>query len=87
MKKMILFCFISFWFISCDENKLNTVSDIQKIKVGMSENEVKYFLGEPRDIEIQNGYKELSFRYETENYRHWFNVIIMNGKVNDFETY
>lgn len=87
MKKLILFCSILFLFSSCDNTKINTVSDIQKIKVGMSENEVKYILGEPKDVEIENGYKELEFLYETDSYRHWFNVIIVNGKVNNFVTY
>ncbi len=87
MKKMILFGFILFWFASCDKTKTNTISDVQKIKVGMSENEVKYILGEPNDVQIENGYKELEFLYETESYRHRFNVVIVNGEVNNFESY
>lgn len=87
MKKMILFCSILFVFSSCDKTKTNTISDVQKIKIGMSENEVKYILGEPKDVEIENGYKELEFIYETESYRHLFNVIIVNGEVNNFQTY
>ena len=87
MKKLILFCTILFLLTSCDKTRVNTVSDIQKIKEGMTENEVKYLLGEPKDIEIENGYKELEFLYETESYRHRFNVYIVNGKVNNFETY
>lgn len=86
MKKLILICFL--FFISCDKTKVNSISDVQKIKVGMSENEVKYILGEPRDVEIQNGYTELDFIYEAGGvYNHWFNVMIVNGKVNNFQTY
>lgn len=87
MKKIIQLCFILFMFTSCYKYKENTISDVQKIKIGMSENEVKYILGEPKDIEIENGYKELEFMYITGLNKHFFNVIIVNGEVNNFKTY
>ena len=86
MKKIILFCTILFVFSSCDGTKTNTISDIEKIKVGMSENEVKYLLGEPEDVKIQNGYKILRFNYQSKSYTNWFYIYIAKDKVYNFES-
>ena len=74
------------FLVSCNDCKENTANDVRKIKVGMSTNEVKYLLGEPRKIEIQNGYEEWYFCYDDEIYGNIFEITIVNYKVIDFET-
>lgn len=86
MKKVFLLLAVLF-FVSCYDFKENTANDVRKIKVGMSTNEVKYLLGEPRRIEVQNGYEEWYFRYDDKIYRNTFEIIIINNKVNDFTSY
>lgn len=86
MKKVFLLLAVLF-FVSCNDLKENTGNDVRKIKVGMSTNEVKYLLGEPRRIEIQNGYEEWYFSYEGMFYRNTFEIIVINNKVNDFNSY
>ncbi len=86
MKKVFLLLAVLF-LVSCNDCKENTANDVRKIKVGMSTNEVKYLLGEPRKISIQNGYEEWYFRYEDEIYRNTFEITIVNFKVIDFESY
>lgn len=75
------------FLVSCNDCKENTANDVRKIKVGMSTNEVKYLLGEPRRIEIQNGYEEWYFRYEGHLSVNTFEITIVNYKVIDFESY
>ena len=86
MKKVFLLLAVLF-LVSCNGFKVNTTNDVRKIKVGMSTNEVKYLLGEPKRIDIQNGYEEWYFRYEDKMYKNTFEVTIVNYKVIDFESY
>ena len=86
MKKIFLLLVVLF-LVSCNDCKENTANDVRKIKVGMSTNEVKYLLGEPRRIGIQNGYEEWYFRYEGQLSVNTFDIIIINSKVSDFNTY
>ena len=86
MKKVFLLLAVLF-LVSCNDCKENTANDVRKIKVGMSTNEVKYLLGEPKRIEIQNGYEEWYFRYESHFSVNTFEITIVNFKVIDFESY
>jgi outer membrane protein assembly factor BamE (lipoprotein component of BamABCDE complex) len=87
MKKIIFLFLVSLMFLSCNESKINSVSDVRKIKVGMSENEVKYLLGEPIDVEIDNGSEKWLFRYQTQYYRNSFKVTFVNNEVFDYLSY
>ena len=86
MKKVFLLLAVLF-LVSCNDCKNNTANDVRKIKVGMSTNEVKYLLGEPKRIDIQNGYEEWYFRYEGQLSVNTFEITIINYKVIDFESF
>ena len=88
MKKFILLLTIAFTLLSCNIGyKDNTANDVRKIRVGMSTNEVKYLLDEPRRIEVQNGYEEWYFRYEGKLSVNTFVITVIDNKVSDFQTY
>ena len=86
MKKIITILSIIL-LISCNDVKFNTVNEIKKIKIGQSINEVKYLLGEPYNIGIENGYDLYYFRYETGNSRNTFEITFKDDIVVDFESY
>jgi hypothetical protein len=53
----------------------------------MSENEVKYLLGEPIDVEIDNGSEKWLFRYQTQYNKNSFKVTFVNNEVFDYLSY
>lgn len=84
MRKIILL-FVFFIVLSC--GKINNLEDVRQIKTGMSVNEVKYFLGEPEIVDVENGYEEWQFEYRGDYYNNTFVITIVNEKVYDFRTY
>ncbi len=86
MKKVFILLIV-FFFLSCNDSKENTINDMRKIKVGMNTNEVKYLLGEPKRIDVQNGYEEWYFRYNVNLSVNTFQIIVVNNKVSDFSSY
>ncbi len=82
--KNIVILLVCALFLSCNSK---TYEDAKKVKVGMSTNELKYIMGEPWDIEINNNYDELWFLYDSGSHRNNLKVIIVNNKVYDFESY
>ena len=72
--------------MSC--SKTVTRDDVRKIKIGMSGNELKYIMGEPWDIEINNGYEEWRFTYDRGmNSATTLRVTMVNDKLNDSMSY
>ena len=69
--------------ISCNPD----VSQVKKVKVGISTNELQYLLGEPFDIEVNNGYESWYFMYSCNGNNDGFNVTVQNSKVVDFYSY
>lgn len=86
MKKTFLLC-VMVLIVSCNDINIIEMDKIKQVKVGISTNEMKYLLGEPYDIEINNGYEEWYFRYRVCGHKNTFNVRVQNSKVIDFQSY
>ncbi len=85
MKKTILILLTFTLISSC----AITVDDARKIKIGISTNELKYIMGNPYEVNLNNGYEEWHFTYENGifNPRSTMIVIIKNDKVTNFNSY
>jgi outer membrane protein assembly factor BamE (lipoprotein component of BamABCDE complex) len=81
--KKILILLLAVFAISCNPD----ISQVQKVKTGMSTNELKYLLGEPFDIEVHNGYEDWYFNYIYNGHNDGFMVTVQNSKVTDFYSY
>ncbi len=82
MKKLLLIL-LAVIAISCNPD----VSQVKKVKVGISTNELQYLLGEPFDIEVNNGYEYWYFNYSYNGHNDGFKVTVQNSKVVDFYSY
>jgi outer membrane protein assembly factor BamE (lipoprotein component of BamABCDE complex) len=86
MKKIIFILLASLLLASCQK----TADDVRKVKVGISTNDLKYVMGEPHTIRVQNGLEEWFYTYQSEGFfskRSGLNVEIKNDKVTNFESY
>jgi len=84
--KNILIILISLLIISCSKN----ASDVRQIKAGISTNELKYIMGEPREIRVQNGHEKWYFHYNTNgimSVQETLVVTISDDKIITFESY
>jgi len=85
MKKLLII-FISLLIVSCTKD----ASDARQVKVGISTKELKYIMGEPREIRIQNGHERWYFNYNangTLSPTETLEVTIISDKITDFESY
>ncbi len=82
MKKLLLIL-LAVIAISCNPD----VSQVKQVKVGISTNELQYLLGEPFDIEVNNGYECWYFTYSCNGSNDGFKVTVQNSKVVDFYSY
>lgn len=77
---------ISILFVSCQKG----FEDVRKIKPDISINELKYIMGEPKTIEVNNGSEIWYFHYDsngTLSPTNTLKVHIKNDKVITFESY
>lgn len=84
--KNTLILFIFLLFASCSKN----ASDARQVKVGISTKELKYIMGEPREIRVQNGHEVWYFHYNTNgvmSVQETLIVTIVNDKITYFESY
>lgn len=84
--KKILISFICLLFVSCSKD----AEDARQVKVGISTKELKYIMGEPREIRIQNGHEIWYFHYNTNGIispQETLIVTIVNDKITYFESY
>lgn len=84
MKKLLLIL-LTVLAMSCNVD----VEKVKQVKVGMSTNELKYLLGEPWNVEVNNGYEEWYFTYSNgmNGGNNGFKVTIQDSKVADFYSY
>lgn len=85
--KNFLLIFVVILLLGCNSK---THEDVRKVKVGISTNDLKYIMGEPFVIRIDNGEEEWFFRYENTDFFSQTNglqVTIVNDKVTDFYSY
>lgn len=84
MKKLIylFFLFIAF---SCGPK----IEDVRQVKKGMTANELKYLMGEPRSISINADYEDWYFTYfvGVGRYQKTMCVEVAKDKVIDFYSY
>jgi len=86
MKKYLFILLISTLLISCGKN----ASDVRQVKSGISTKELKYIMGEPREVLIQNGKEEWYFNYYNSGVlgvKETLMVTIVNDKVITFMSY
>lgn len=86
MKKLLAVFLISILLVSCQKG----FEDVRKVKVGISANELKYIMGEPRTIDVQNGSEEWSYQYSSHGMLSPTNtlyVTVVNDKVTNFKSY
>lgn len=86
MKNLFILIAI-FLAISCGDPK--TIDDARMVKVGMTTKDLKYYMGEPYEIEVNSYGEEWYFRYDGGNSDHrqtmW--VTIKDDKVESFYSY
>lgn len=88
MSKLLIILFLALSLASCGGSSVKTVDEIREIKVGLTEMEVQYLLGEPREVEIEVGYEEWYYSYETHSrYNNTFVVSLKDGKVIKYTSY
>lgn len=86
MKKYLFILLISTLLMSCGKD----ASDARQVKPGISTKELKYIMGEPREIRIQDGHEEWYFHYNTNgvmSVQETLVVTIVNDKVTTFDSY
>ena len=83
MKKIISLICVLILF-SCASHD---VEDVRMVKPGMSERELKYYMGEPWQVEIDSGEEEWYFEYMSGSYKQYLVVTIVNGKVESYYSY
>lgn len=85
MKKIIFILLASLLLASCRKS----TEDVRKVKIGISANELKYIMGEPHTIRVQNGLEEWFYSYSggTFGKTNGLSVEIKSDKVTNFESY
>lgn len=84
MKNLIFILLASIFLISCNKS----IEDVRKVKKGISVNELKYIMGEPKNIEINPGNETWTFYYDGGARRlNGLVTIIKDEKVVDFYSY
>jgi len=85
MKRLVLLFLLLISLVSCGTRDINTVSNVRKVKVGISTNELKYLLGEPKNISIETDYEKWTYTYDVNKVViNCFDVYIVNDKVESF---
>lgn len=86
MKKLLIVLLAVTLFTSCRKS----IEDVRKVKIGISANELKYIMGEPHTIRVQNGLEEWFYSYDsggTFGRKNGLSVQIKSDKVTNFESY
>ena len=86
MKKLLITCLALIFLSSC----YHDIEDVRKVKIGISTNDLKYVMGEPHTIRVQNGLEEWFYAYKSDGVfgkTSGLNVEIKNDKVTNFESY
>jgi len=72
---------------SCDP-AVKTIDEARQIKVGQTQIEVLYLLGEPYEIDLEVGHEEWKYRLETDSrFYNTFIITIKEEKVTEYTTY
>ena len=85
--KNLLIILVVFLAISCSSPK--TIDDVRMIKVGMTAEELSYFMGEAFEVRINSDNEELFFSYDdgVDSDNRTLCVTIVNGKIESFYSY
>lgn len=83
MKKIIFIFGIIFTMISCHPN----LEEARQVKIGMSDKELKYVMGEPWSVEVAPEKEVWFFTYHSNGYKTGMRVELINNKVIDFYSY
>ncbi len=72
---------------SCDP-AVKTIDEVRQVKIGLTQIEVLYLLGEPYEIDIEVGYEEWKYRIETDSrFYNTFVITIQKEKVTKYTTH
>jgi outer membrane protein assembly factor BamE (lipoprotein component of BamABCDE complex) len=87
MRNLLIIFVLTLGLTSCDP-AVKTIDDVRQVKVGSTQIEVLYLLGEPYEIDLEVGYEEWKYRLETDSrYHNTFTITITNEKVTNYTTY
>lgn len=75
----------SFLFFGC--NVSPDIEAARQVKIGISDKELKYVMGEPWKVEVEPGKEVWYFTYHSSGYSTGMHVELVNNKVIDFYSY
>ena len=88
MNKVLSILILTLSLASCSGSSVKTIEEVRQVKVGLTEMEILYLLGEPREIEVEVGYEEWYYSYEANSrYNNTINIYIKDGKVFKYTSY
>jgi len=87
MSRLLIILFLALSLASCGDSSLKTLDEIRQIEVGLTEMEVQYILGEPREVEVEIGYEEWYYTYDTHFRNNTFRITIQDDKVINYTSY
>jgi outer membrane protein assembly factor BamE (lipoprotein component of BamABCDE complex) len=83
MKKIFIIILILFLY-SCASHDLK---DVRMLKTGMSTKELKYYMGEPWQVEVDSDEEDWYFMYMSGDYKKYLVVTIVNRKIKSYYSY
>jgi len=82
-KRILLFLVVILTLVACNRKR---VEDARRIKIGQSIIEVKYIMGEPIEIQVDDDGEQWKYHYYCDDRMMWMTIKIKNDKVISFKS-